>query len=544
MDSAFADTDNEGLSLRSGFLRASSVFPDRSALVVSDVTYTYAQLRARAASIAATLDGHCRSERVSLTAVLGNRSEVVFSGVLGALFRGHGYVPLNATFPVGRIRTMLLKSGSRALVVDRDGVRCLGEILEAIEESLVVLLPDVEEDIGELTARCPNHSFLRKEDMLPPEMWAAGQVDSGDTAYLLFTSGSTGEPKGVPVSHENIRHFVDVMVDRYEITETDRFSQMFELTFDLSVFDTFVAWEQGACVCCPSKMQMVAPAAYIQDSGITIWFSVPSVGILMQKLRMLSPGLYPDLRVSLFCGEALPGDIPDAWSRAAPNSIVENLYGPTEVTLACTLYRWDGDASPAECENGVCPIGDPYPGMTALVADGSLSAIDDDSPGELLMAGPQVVSGYWEDAARTEAAFVRRKGSDKVYYRTGDLVRRRRDGGPLVYLGRIDSQVQIRGHRVELQEVETALREATAAGQAVAVGWPLDAGRADGVVGFIDRPIDDSSVLMVKLADRLPDYMVPKAVYSVGEFPLNSNGKVDRQALAKSIEAQERGTDA
>jgi non-ribosomal peptide synthetase component F len=326
------------------------------------------------------------------------------------------------------------------------------------------------------------------------------------------------------------------MVERYGITEGDRLSQMFDMTFDLSAFDMFVAWERGACVCCPSPKTLINPGRFIQDSRLTVWFSVPSVGVLMKRLGALKPGRYPSLRWSLFCGEALPQEIAAAWSAAAPNSIVENLYGPTELTIACTFYRWDSRRSPFECRLGVVPIGRPLPQMEAIVVDETLKEVRPGEDGELLMTGPQLSLGYWQDAPRTSAAFVHLTERPETYYRTGDRVRAPIGEEPLVYLGRLDHQIKIHGHRVELGEVEAALKDEGGVDVAVALGWPITRSGADGLVAFIgDRTVDVAAV-REKLAKRLPPYAVPRQIYALAEFPLNPNGKIDRSALANGLE--------
>src|SRR5207244_3563609 len=137
-----------------------------------------------------------------------------------------------------------------------------------------------------------------------------------------------------------------------------------------------VAWERGACLCCPSQRTLLNPGRFIQESKLTVWFSVPSVGMFMKRLGMLKPDMYPTLRWSLFCGEPLPAEIASAWAGAAPKSIIENLYGPTELTIACTLYRWNAASSPAECHLGLVPIGWPYPGMDAIVVIELLGAVE------------------------------------------------------------------------------------------------------------------------------------------------------------------------
>jgi non-ribosomal peptide synthetase component F len=298
----------------------------------------------------------------------------------------------------------------------------------------------------------------------------------------------------------------------------------------------FLAWERGACVSAPTAKQKLVPSAYVADAGLTIWFSVPSTGVLLQRLGKLKPDLYPGLRLALFCGEALPVDVMTAWSKAAPNAVLENIYGPTEVTIACTAYRWDPARSPGEAELGLVPIGEPYPGMQAIVADAELREVADGESGELLMSGPQVALGYWMDPAKTASAFVTPPDRDAVFYRTGDRVRRAQRGAPLVYLGRIDNQIKIQGYRVELEEVESALRDASGAGVAIAVGWPPSPSGADGIVAFLGADAADCDAIRNRLKQQLPPYMVPREIRLVREFPLNANGKVDRNALRRQLE--------
>jgi non-ribosomal peptide synthetase component F len=338
------------------------------------------------------------------------------------------------------------------------------------------------------------------------------------------------------VSHQNVTSFLDYMVDRCEITDQDRLSQMFDMTFDLSVFDMFAAWERGACVCCPSEKMLINPGSFINDARLTIWFSVPSTAVFMKRLGALKSGTYPNLRVSMFCGEALPVEVAKAWADAAPNSIVENIYGPTELTIACTYYRWDSVRTPSETEYGVVPIGQPFPGMVPMVVDESLTEVKPSEDGELLMTGPQLSLGYWNDPARTAAAFVTPPGRSVVYYRTGDRVRRPIGNGPMLYLGRVDNQIKILGHRVELGEIEAVVREVSGVDGVVALGWPKNPGGASGVEVFLQTEGPTRPELKERVAKRLPAYMAPRRYHCLGQFPLNTNGKYDRIALAKSLE--------
>jgi amino acid adenylation domain-containing protein len=482
-------------TLTSGFLRSAEQHPSRPALEVAGETLSYAELHDRAVGIAAAL------AEPPVTAVLAARSVTAYAAVLGALLAGHGYVPLNPRFPPRRNAAMLRRAGCRTLVVDAEG-----------EETVAAVLAELEEPPKVLRGELPPAGGW---EPLPPRPEAV--------AYVLFTSGSTGMPKGVAVRHDNVVPFVDAAVERYGVSEDDRCSQTFDLTFDLSVFDMFVAWERAACLCVPSPGELMAPGGFVRRSELTLWFSVPSTAAFMNRLRQLKPGSFPTLRWSLFCGEPLPAELAGAFADAAPNSTVENLYGPTEATIACTVYRWDPERSPAECVRGIVPIGEAIGDTQTLVAD----------DGELLLAGPQVTSGYLDDPERTAEAFVIPAGQSEIHYRTGDRVQR---GPPLAYLGRLDDQIKVLGHRVELGEVEAALRSAAGVDEAVALGWPRTPSGAGGIVAFLPDRRADPDALRRALADDLPDYMVPRRIELRDELPLNVNGKIDRHALLDSLD--------
>ena len=398
--------------------------------------------------------------------MFASRSVDAFAGILGILLRGHGYVPLNPRFPALRNRDMLERARCRVLLVDPEHLDAAREMTEGLAKPPALL---------------PIHAEESEEDVVLP----AGGPDT--PAYLLFTSGSTGRPKGVLVRQANVAAFLDGIAARYDLDETDRLSQLFDLTFDLSAFDMFAAWQHGACVCCPGAGQLLRPADFVREAGLTVWFSVPSAAMFLERLGGLRADMFPTLRLSLFCGEALPAELADAWAAAASNSTVENLYGPTEATIACTAHRWERNARPGA--NGFVPIGDPIGATVTQVVDEQLDEVAPGEPGQLLLGGPQVVEGYWDDPAATARSFVTMQGDGRGYL-TGDRVVRPKAGAPLEYLGRLDSQIKILGHRVELEEVEAVLREEAHA-DAIAVGWPLTPSGAAGIVAFVaDTSLD------------------------------------------------------
>jgi len=531
---ATPESSGPQLGLWPGFWRSSQAFPQRPAIVAEGQTLNYAELRDLACRIAATIQKYPEFSSTPLTAVFAYRSVTAFAGVLGALLSGNGYVPLNRTFPEGRTKVMFERSEARTLIVDAKSLPQLDALLEGVQQRVLVILPHIAE-VSALQAKWPTHSFVGADDLQPASKWREPASDTDSPAYLLFTSGSTGTPKGVLVAQRNVRAFVDYMVERYQITENDRLSQMFDMTFDLSAFDMFVAWERGACLCCPTQKELIKPDSFIKNSSLTVWFSVPSTAVFMKQLGLLKPGRYPELRISLFCGEPLPAASIQSWSEAAPNSIVENLYGPTELTIACTLYRWDPATSPAESEMGIVPIGFPYPGMDYLIVDEGLRQVAPGQEGELLMRGPQMSLGYWKDPDKTSQAFLIPPGQEQVYYRTGDRVRQSHSGSPLIHLGRIDSQIKVLGHRVELGEIEAMIRKHCGSDAVVAVGWPRNASGYGGVEVFIEGGAEKENLRDAVRAE-LPEYMVPRRFHFRDRLPRNSNGKLDRVALTKSLD--------
>jgi amino acid adenylation domain-containing protein len=523
-------------ALYRGFLDSADRTRDRPALWVNGRVISYGDLRTEAISLASTLQRRGRADAPRLTGVFADRSRTGFAGILGALLAGHAYVPLNPTVPLARTIQMLRHAGSLSLIVASEAERELDGLLTDFESSLLVIFPE-RQDLAAMSQRWPQHEFVGARELAPETAWSEPRPDANDLAYLLFTSGSTGVPKGVGVTHANATHFVDTAAERYDVVSADRFSQTFDTTFDLSVFDMFVAWRRSACVYCPSRATLFNPDRFIREHQLTVWFSVPTIGILMKRLGALKPGRYPSLRWSLFCGEPLPIDVVEAWADAAPASTIENLYGPTELTVACTAYRWDPARSPGECMAGVVPIGVPVSGMQARVVDDRLVDVEPGGIGELLMAGPQRVHGYWRDATATERAFVRRPGESEVFYRTGDRVRRPVGDGPLHYVGRVDHQIKVLGHRVELEEIETVLREQAGVQQAVAVGWPQTSTGMGGVVAFVIGDDIDTGAIGVRLRQTLQAYAVPRAIHVLPAFPQNANGKVDRHALLDLLNA-------
>ncbi len=507
--------------LHAGFLHQSERLPDHPALRLSKRTLTYSEVAETARRWATRLIG-ASGGRPRRVGVFAHRSETAYVGVLASLFAGAAFVPLNKKFPVERTRAMLAQADVDAVLVDDESLPQLADVLDGLPHRPSILLPNRE--AGALRDALSAPVFDRDDLASAAPLRSLPAVEPDDLAYLLFTSGSTGQPKGVPITHANVRAFLDYNLTRYALTPDDRLSQTFDQTFDLSVFDLFMAWESGASVCSMQPIELLAPFRYLEQNEITVWFSVPSIAALLLKRGALTPGRMPTLRWSLFCGEGLPRATAEAWQAAAPNSIVENLYGPTELTIACAAYRWDPANSPAECVQDLVPIGDVYPGLTAVVVDETLRDVPDGELGELCVAGPQASPGYWRAPHLTAERFFERDG--RRYYRTGDLVRKQ--SGHYVYLGRNDQQVKVGGYRIELGDVEAALRRVGCI-EAVALPWPNER-QADTIVAIVSGT-EDGSDIGAMAGQHLPSYMLPRTIHVLDEMPLNGNGKVDRKAL-------------
>lgn len=522
-------------SLIDGFLESVERFPERAALVVDDKLLSYSDMYHCAGRIASAIL-RCEQNNSPLAAVWAHRSLAAYAGILGTLLAGKGYVPLNPKLPLERTCRMLSLSGCSILIVGKECLSQLPNLLASMDRPLTVILSEAFE-LEDSQTKSHRHSFIRADQLSGSDFSSLNENNSGSLAYLLFTSGSTGEPKGVPITQGNVCSYVDYICRRYEVNEHDRFSQQFDLTFDLSVHDMFVCWERGASLYCVPEKLVMAPAKFIRDNHLTMWFSVPSVAGLLSKMRLLSPGSFPSLRCSLFCGEPLPAAYAQSWQEAAPNSIVENLYGPTEATIAIAHYRWVPEKSEMECANGIVPIGQIFEGQQFRIVDSCGEAVPEGVEGEFCLSGSQVASGYWNNPEKSSKQFAPLPGAGELlWYRTGDLVKLDKTGN-LYYQGRIDHQIKIRGYRVELQEIESVLRKTCGTDQVVSVPWRVNNGSADGVVAFVSgvRHLDKASVL-ASCSAVLPDYMVPKNIYLIDELPLNSNQKLDRRKLARLLE--------
>lgn len=505
-------------SMYGHFARTARRHPDALALEVGGAAYRYAELEAlsgRLAGVLVAARGGAPPRRVGL---LASRTVTAYAGYLAVQRLGATVVPLNPAFPTARNADIAERAGLDLVLAEDDG------------SGAGLPVPVVPVDAGG-----PDPRLARAT--APP----VRPVPRDAICYILFTSGSTGTPKGVPVRHRNVAAYLEHVIPRYGLGVGSRLSQTFDLTFDLSVFDLFGAWASGGTVVVPGPHDLLAPARFVARERITHWFSVPSVVSLAGRLRGLTPGSMPDLRWSLFCGEPLTHRQAAAWRAAAPASVLENLYGPTELTLSCTQYRLPADgAGPAADPGETVSIGTPYPGLEHLVVD---EAGRPAAEGELCVRGVQRFPGYLDPDDNRErfvefadgvATVVREAAEpgEHLWYRTGDRVRTA--DGQLRHVGRLDQQVKVRGFRVELGEIEAELRRGPGVRDAVVVVTTGPGGDAALQAACTGDGVDTDR-LLAALRERLPAYMVPEAVTCLAALPLNANGKTDRKDLQRTL---------
>lgn len=514
------------------FFAAANAHPEREALVFSDATLSYRELdtcvRRLRSQLDATRDG-------PFCGVFAHRSTTAFAGVLAVLAAGNAYVPLSPAFPALRNRAIADKARLHTLIVGAECAGALRELLIASSGAYRVVTLAHEPVIEALAREFPGRVEYTWSDHTPP-LAAACEVSGDALAYVLFTSGSTGEPKGVMVRQRNVLRYVQNLRQLYPIHGDDRLSQMFDLTFDLSVHDMFVAWAAGATLVVYPSAGQNDPLDYTRRQRVSVWFSVPSVAVMLDNLRRAEPGALPGLRLSLFCGEPLTWNTWRVWRQVAPQSRVVNLYGPTETTIAITHFEVPEHYPEHASASGIIPIGRAFPGQRVSIRGDDATSCSAGAAGALWLSGDQLSAGYLGAPELSAERFVADGG--ETSYRTGDRALCDADGCAH-FLGREDNQVKIMGYRVELAEVEHALMQVSGAAHVMA-----DIVVRDGLEElFAVLPAalsDQKSAIREALAQRLPAYMLPRRYIFATEFPRNTSGKLDRKALREQVQNRQR----
>jgi amino acid adenylation domain-containing protein len=518
--------------------RQADLRPDATALVMGEERLTYGELDAAANRLARLLQEHGveKGDRVCL---LVPKSVAAVLAIQATVKAGAAYVPIDPASPAARIEKILSASDPKLLLT-------VSEARDLTDELFATGTVDASIRAGSLDdAPIAGEHFSSAFSQADAASLSAEPLPSSatreDTAHVLFTSGSTGIPKGVVIKHANVIEFVDWGVSYFGISETDRNSGHPPLHFDLSTFDIFGAFAAGAELhLVPPKINLLAPklAKFIRDGELTQWFSVPSVLTYMAKFDVVRQDDFPSLERLLWCGEVMPTPTLMYWMERLPHVTFTNLYGPTEATIASSYFTVpERPANPSEAIS----IGAACEGEELVVLDDDLNELPAGEVGMLYIGGVGLSPGYWRDEEKTAEAFISdpRNPVGRIY-RTGDLSYRGEDGF-FYFLGRADSQIKSRGYRIELGEIETALNARTDLRESAVVGVDVGGFEGTAICGAL-APMDGGDVELPRLKEELgsvlPGYMIPSRWKIFSELPKNVNGKIDRKRL-KELFAQD-----
>ena len=471
--------------------------PDRPAHISDTHVLTYGELRARSDTLAAWLDAEFGDRRAPV-AVHGHKEPEMLVAFLGAVKSGRPYVPIDLSIPQQRVERIVANAGAA-----------------------VTLTPA---RVAEIVAE--------------PRTGPQRQVQRDDPYYILFTSGSTGEPKGVVITLGNLEHFLEWMLaEQHFEPQSETFLNQAPFSFDLSVMDLYCSLVTGGTLFSVTKdhvanLKRLYEAFHV--SQLTTWVSTPSFAQMCLIERSFAEPMLPTLRRFLFCGETLAPETASQLLERFPRAEVWNTYGPTEATVATTSVRVDR-ALLEKCSP--LPVGRAMPGTQVIILDEQRQRVAEGERGEIVIAGANVSPGYLGRPDLTERAFFKYDGAPA--YRTGDWGRERE--GQIFFEGRMDSQVKVNGYRIELGDLEANLRALPEIADAVVLPV-VKQERIDALAAIVVLAVEKTgsdfeftAKLKARLGERLPAYMVPRKFLYVDAFPMTANGKADRRKLAELL---------
>jgi D-alanine--poly(phosphoribitol) ligase subunit 1 len=473
----------------------------RNAFSISGVFYTYSQLAATISKIRKAIQSNTHATE-KIVGLIANDDLETYASIFALWFEGKAYVPISPDAPR-----------------DRN--------LSIIQQALLITIIDSSEE-----TQFPEYNFIESKKLADSEInLQPKETSDQELVYILFTSGTTGQPKGVPIDRSNLTGFMEAFEKmNFQINEEDKCLQMFEMTFDLSVVSYLFPLLHGACVYTIPKGKIKFNYIFelMDEEKLTFALMVPSI---LQYLRPYFDEMnFPDMKYSLFCGEALTLEITKEWANCIPNAQLYNFYGPTEDTIYCTYYLFSREGE-NKAHNGVLSIGRAMEGTLTVAIDENNKILPAGTPGQLCLGGIQLTPGYWNNEEKNKEAFFNTdyKGAHVRLYKTGDLCRFDEEGD-IMYLGRTDQQVKIQGFRIELSEIEFHVKSFLGKTNAVAV--PLLDAVGNTEIGLVieSKPMG-TDPLMDHIKLKLPAYMIPKKIQFADEFPLNVNGKTDRNKL-------------
>ena len=492
--------------LHAGFIKQALKTPEATAIICATGPISYQALLGRAVAIADYLldNGLAAAEPV---AVVMNKGWEQVAAVLGVLLAGGAYMPIDASLPpkrqadllaIGSVRFVMAQSHGLNPMVDTSGYRVL-----IVTDAL-------------------NAPFGRRHE-------ASLQAPLDQLAYVIFTSGTTGVPKGVMISHRAAMNTIDHVNRMLAVTPSDRALAVSSLSFDLSVYDIFGLLDAGGALVIPDATKghdAVHWLQLIQAHGVTVWNSAPQLMGMLMDAATTHQQL--PLRAVLMSGDFIGLDLPERIARTTANARVIGLGGATEASIWSNYFAIDQVAHHWKS----IPYGKALPNQTMQVFDQAFRPCPDYAKGKIYIGGEGLAIAYWQDPEKTNARFVTHPVSGERLYDTGDLGYYLPDGN-IVIIGRDDAQVKVRGHRIELGEIEAAIREYPDVRQAVVLATsPATANRQ--LVAYLEPERDktlDTALIKEHIAQRLPDYMVPRYMVTLPRLPVTANGKLDHRAL-------------
>lgn len=531
------DLVNLNSNLKEALLEAFNQYKNKIAIKTSNEDISYNELYKRSISIADFIS----TNKYKKVAILGYRSVNVYAVILAAIFANQTYVPLNPRFPVKRTIEMILDSDVDAIIVCKECAAYLKKLLKEakIDKDIIVEDSDkfCEQDFSK--ERSYNITRLSFTASNKTEIGESSKIDFDENKpiYVIYTSGTTGKAKGVIVSYFHFFSYIEKILNYYNFNENDVFSQMSEITFDLSLQDLCSSILSGGTLISIPKEYLFCPAPIISKFKITVFHAVPYVISMLKKMEMLEPELMNSIRISIFVGEPLWYEQVRDWIKSCPNSIVYNTYGPTETTVIIMRYKvYDPKIMTIDALKeleGVVPLGTTFPRAKAGIFNDYNVELAKNEIGQIYLAGDQVGLGYLNSKEKTNEAFLNLDGT--LWYKTGDngYVD---DNGNFIFKGRRDDQVKINGFRVDLLEIDEKLRLASKR-RAMSIPLRNELNQITNLVAAVegdeDNKIKDDIVSTLK--NYLPFYMQVHDIVFIKEFPVNYNGKLDRKALTQQV---------
>jgi amino acid adenylation domain-containing protein len=450
---------------------------------------------------------------------------------LGILKAGAAYIPLDQKTPYERWRQIIDDASPSALICDRH------TLIEAVDRSAALnyLLPVLCLDHREDQFGSKEELYFLEDDENCSDKIVLPVGSISDVAYILYTSGSTGSPKGVMITHGNIRNYIDWALDYFHLGFEDRILGTAPFYFDMSTFDIFCFLASGATLYIATEEIILFPerlVKLIESEKITLWKGVSSLIMYMSRAGVVRPGRMPSLRTVIFAGEPLAARYLIDWMQNLPDVSYFNGYGPTEATGVSLCYYIDHIPEP----NQPIPIGRPCKDAKVAVLGGDGLPVREGEVGELCISGPCLAKGYFNDIEKTQKYFTfppAGSGLDDRIYWTGDLVRQNAEGD-FVFISRKDYQVKWMGYRIELTEIEAHISSHPQVKDVVVFLNSAGTGDLTELVALFESEGDvNSSELSQYLANRLPSYMIPKRFVQIGSIPRNDRGKIDREEIRR-----------